>query len=492
MHKLENRQTGGTPAAPAAHPQTPSRRKIILATCCLSLLVVSMDVTIVNVALPAIRSDLNASTSELQWVLDAYTLVVATFLMFGGSLADRYGRRRIFQTGMALFTLSSLLCSLAPSVNWLILFRIMQALGGCMLNPVAMSIIAHTFTDPKERAKAIGVWGAVMGLAMAVGPLIGGILTQAIGWGAIFWVNIPIGIAAIVLSACYIPESKAEHTRRADPVGQILILLALASLTYGVIEGPQMGWESKPIIGLFLLAMFAVAALVHYEGRRAEPLIDLRFFRSAPFSSATILAICTFAGFGSYLFLNTLYLQEVRGLSALQAGLFTLPMALGIVVCAPLSGRLINRGGARLPILIAGIVTVASALLMTGLTAVTPLPVLLSAYLLFGIGFGLVNTPITNSAVSGMPRAQAGLAAGVASTSRQIGAALGVAVAGALANAQAAAGTDFPAATHPVWWMQVCLGLVTVILAFASTNRWARRSAEKVSHLLQEPMVQRA
>ena len=451
-----------------------------------------MDVTIVNVALPSIRVDLKASIAGLQWVIDAYTLVVASFLMLGGSLADRFGRRRVFQTGMAVFTLSSLLCSLAPSVQWLIAFRAMQAFGGCMLNPVAMSIIAHTFTEPKERAKAIGVWGAVMGIAMALGPLAGGVLTQDIGWRSIFWVNLPFGVAAIVLAACYIQESKAVLARRADPVGQLLVLLALSSITYGVIEGPQAGWHSPTIVSLFALTVVALAALLYYEARRHEPLLDLRFFRSVPFSCATLLAVCTFATFAGFLFLNSLYLQEVRGLSALETGIYTLPMALGMVICSPLSGRLLNARGARIPILICSVTTVASALLMTRLSTVTPLSTLLLAYLLFGIGFGMVNTPITNSAVSGMPRAQAGLAAAVASTSRQVGAALGVAVAGAVAGGQAAAGTRFSVATHPVWWMVAGAGLLMALLGFVSTSQWARRSVENVAHLLEEPAAQDA
>jgi predicted MFS family arabinose efflux permease len=267
----------------------------------------------------------------------------------------------------------------------------------------------------------------------------------------------------------------------------LLVLLSLASLTYGVIEGPMAGWHSPTIIGLFLFSLAGVATLLHYEGRRHEPLLDLRFFHSVPFSCATVLALCAFATFAGYLFLNSLYLQEVRGFSSLQTGIYTLPMALGMVICSPISGRLLNAGGARLPITICGVTTVASALIMTRLSADTPLAILLFAYLLFGIGFGMVNTPITNTAVSGMPRAQAGLAAAVASTSRQVGAALGVAISGAVAGAQAAAGAKFSTATHPVWWMVVGAGVLTLLLGFASTSRWARRTAENVAHLLEEP-----
>ena len=214
------------------------RRMLVLATCCLSLLIVGLDSTIVNVALPSIQRELHAPVSGLQWTIDAYTLVLASFLMLSGSTADRLGRKRTFQVGLAAFTLGSLLCSLAPGLGWLVAFRMLQAIGGSMLNPVAMSIITNTFIDPSERARAIGIWGGVVGISMALGPLVGGLLVETVGWRGIFWVNIPIGIAAIVLTALFVPESKAPHPRKADPVGQVLVIVFLASLIYAIIEGP--------------------------------------------------------------------------------------------------------------------------------------------------------------------------------------------------------------------------------------------------------------
>jgi len=236
------------------------RRYLTLATCCLSLFIISLDVTIVNIALPAIRTDLHASVSGLQWTIDAYTLVLASLLVLAGSTADRVGRRRIFQIGLALFTLGSLLCSVAPSLGWLITFRAMQAIGGSMLNPVAMSIITNTFTEPRERARAIGVWGAVVGVSMALGPLVGGVLVDSLGWRSIFWVNVPVGLAAIALSAKFVPESKAPHPRRLDPIGQVLVFLLLASVTYGIIEGPEAGWHSGEIVGCFVLGALSLIA----------------------------------------------------------------------------------------------------------------------------------------------------------------------------------------------------------------------------------------
>jgi EmrB/QacA subfamily drug resistance transporter len=455
------------------------RRLLVLAICCMSLLIVGLDNTIVNVALPSIRLELNATVSGLQWTVDAYTLVLASLLMLSGSTGDRIGRRRTFQAGLVLFTLGSLLCSLAPSVGWLVVFRMLQAVGGSMLNPVAMSIITNTFSDPKERARAIGVWGGVIGISMSLGPIVGGALVQSVGWRSIFWINIPIGVLALVLTALFVPESRAPLPRRLDPVGQLLVIVALATLTYGIIEGPNAGWGSSRIIGLFAVFVITLAALLWYEPRRTDPLIDLRFFRSPPFSGATVIAICSFAGLAGFLFLNTLYLQDVRGLTPLTAGLCTVPMAAMTLIFAPLSGRIVAERGPRLPLLIAGIAMVASAVLLSGLANDTPYALLVVAYLLFGLGFGMVNAPITNTAVSGMPRAQAGVAAGVASTSRQIGQTLGVAVVGisATSGVHGSLQSGFAAASHVGWWIIVGCGIAVFLVGLLTTGRWAQDTA---------------
>jgi EmrB/QacA subfamily drug resistance transporter len=229
---------------------TRQRRLLVLLICCMSLLIVGLDTTIVNVALPAIQQDLHASVSGLQWTIDAYTLVLASLLMLSGSTGDRLGRRRTFQTGLIVFTIGSLLCSLAPGLGWLVAFRMMQAVGGSMLNPVAMAIITNVFTEPKERAQAIGVWGGVIGISLALGPIVGGALVDSIGWRSIFWINVPVGVTALILTILFVPESRAEHARRIDPVGQVLILIFLFTLTYAIIEGPDRGWESNLIMAL--------------------------------------------------------------------------------------------------------------------------------------------------------------------------------------------------------------------------------------------------
>src|SRR5215510_3931346 len=231
------------------------RRHVILITCCLALVLTALDATIVNIALPAIRSDLHASVAELQWSIDGYTVVVASFLLLAGSVADRFGRRRTFQVGLAVFSVGSLLCSVAPSAGALVVFRMLQALGGAMLNPVAMSIIVNTFVDPKQRARAIGVWGAAFGMAMAAGPLLGGLLVESVGWRSIFWVNIPFGMLALFLTARFVRESRADQPRRFDLVAQALVIVALFALTSTVIDGRQAGWTSWRIAAGFATAV---------------------------------------------------------------------------------------------------------------------------------------------------------------------------------------------------------------------------------------------
>ena len=459
------------------------RRLLILAVCCSSLFIAGIDATIVNVALPSIQRDLQAPVSGLQWIVDAYTVVIASLLILSGSVADRFGRRRVFQTGLAAFTVGSLLCSLAPGLGWLVAFRMLQAVGGSMMNPVAVSIITNTFTDPRERARAIGIWGAVFGLSIAAGPVLGGLLVTSAGWRGIFWVNVPIGVAAIVLTALFVPESRAGRARRLDPVGEVLVIALLAGLTYAIIEAPRAGWLSPQILALFGVAAAALAGLVAYEPRRAEPLLDLRFFGSAPFTGATLIAVSAFASLGGFLFLNTLYLQEVRGLTALHAGLFTLPLALMTLIFAPLSGRMIGHRGPRLPLVVAGAGMTAGALLLTGLRPGTPVGLLLAGYVILGIGFGMVNAPITTTAVAGMPLAQAGVAAGIASTSRQVGTSLGVAVTGSVlaSGLHGSLAAGFTQASQPAWWIVTGCGAAVLVLGLVTTGRWAIATAARTA-----------
>ena len=291
-----NRNTVTSPKRSGTSPPQ-VRPYLVLTICCASLLLIGMDVTIINVALPAIQLDLHASLAGLQWVIDAYTLTLASLLIFSGSMADRYGRRRVFLIGLTVFCVGSLLCSLAHSIGGLIAYRVVQGLGATMLNPVALSIIVHVFPDPKERVRAIGIWGAMMGIALAVGPVLGGALTQTIGWRSIFWINLPICVVAVALTARFMPESKAKRSRAFDPAGQVLALGFLLTLTYAIIESPQNGWTSASSLVLFAVAALCMILFLVFEPRCREPLINPRFFRSVPFTGAFVLAVICYASY---------------------------------------------------------------------------------------------------------------------------------------------------------------------------------------------------
>ena len=463
-----------------------NHRIAVLLISCMSLFIVGLDVTAVNVALPTIERDLHAGISGLQWTVGAYTVVMASLLMFSGSTADRLGRKRTFVTGLTVFSVASLLCSLAPSVELLVAFRVLQAVGGSMMNPVAMSIITNTFTDARERAQAVGIWGAVFGISLALGPIVGGTLVSSLGWRSIFLINLPVGLAAIMLTLRFVPESRAPRPRRFDPVGQGLVIVLLSTLTYGIIEAPSRGWSAPDIVAALSAAAAALLALLLYEPRRGQPLIDLRFFRSTPFASSIVISVAAFAAFGGFLFLNTLYLQEDRGLSPLHAGLAILPTAVMTMLMSPLSGRLVGRRGPRLPLAIAGAALVIASAMLTGIDTGTPFAYLVAAYAIFGLGFGLVNAPITNAAVSGMPRAQAGVASAIATTSRQVGQTLGVAVVGAIVTSRVgeSAHADLASASHPGWWTLTACGAVVLVLGFTATSGRAAASARRTAAAL--------
>jgi EmrB/QacA subfamily drug resistance transporter len=456
-----------------AHPT------LILAICCMSVLLVGLDITIVNVALPRIGHDLHTTTSGLQWTVDAYTLVISTLLILSGSMADRFGRRRVFQMGLTLFALGSLACSLAPTLGLLVLFRALQAIGGSMLNPVAISIIRNTFEDPRKRARALGAWGATVGISLALGPVAGGALVTSVGWRSIFWVNVPIALVALGLTALFVPESRAGTARRFDPGGQLLVIVLLASLTYSIIEGHSLGWLSPTELALAAVVVLSLFFLLRVESRRTDPLLDLHFFRSRPFSGANLIALAAFAAMGGFLFLNTLYLQVARHLSPLEAGVRVLPIAAMSLIFAPISGWLVGRTGSRAPLVLAGVALTGGAAMLTGVTTSTSVVWLTAAYVIFGIGFGLVNTPISATAVGGMPPAQAGVAAAIASCARQVGSTLGVAIVGALVASSAVHGIP-NGLDDDGWWFVVGCGALVFAVGLASTTRTARAGAAAV------------
>jgi EmrB/QacA subfamily drug resistance transporter len=480
------------------------RRIAILAVCGMSLFIVSLDNTIVNVALPSIQQSLHTQVSGLQWVIDAYVLVLASLLMLFGSMGDRIGHLKVFNIGLVIFVIGSLACSLAPSLPALVAFRMLQGIGGSMLNPNSLSLITSVFTDARQRAMAYGVWGGIFGVSAAAGPILGGGLVDSIGWRSIFWVNVPIGIAAFVLSRWLVPESRSEHPRPIDVPGQLLVIGTLATTTYAIIEGPTAGWTSPRILGLAAVAIALLVSFVATELRVPHPLVDLGFFRSPPFTGAVSIATLAFFVLAGFLFLNTLYLQEVRGDSAFEAGLATLPATAVVAFTAPLAGRLVGRSGIRMPLTGAGLLMLAGTLVLAMSTRTTGYGVLAVGYVLLGLGFGLVNPPITNAAITGMPLSRSGTAAAIASTSRQTGGVLGVAITGSLAAQRFAhlapgsrrGGLSLPAgsgvglrdafalSTHPGWFVMAGASLAISVVALLTTGpKGLQRAAEIRSEL---------
>ncbi len=402
-----------------------------------------------NVALPAIHAGLPSTIADVQWAVDGYNVVMASILLLAGSLADRFGRKRMFQTGIAMFGIASLACCIAPTIHALIFFRIVQALGGSLLTPSGMGIIANTFTDPKERAKAIGVWGTMTGLSMSAGPLLGGLLTQTLGWRWIFAINIPFVIAALVLSVLVFSESRAPHARRFDPAGQVLAVVALGAFVWALIDGRQTHWSAGAIVAA-VVAVVALALFVPYELRRREPLIELQFFRKLPFAVASANAVIAFIAFNSFLFVATFYLQGTRGFSPLDAGLFLVPASIVMMICSPIAARMAATGRAGLSFTLSGAAFVVGSVLLFGISTDTNIVQILIGFALFGIALGLSNAVITTAAVSGMPREQTGVAIATVSAFRVVGSSLGIAVAGT------------PALFS--WWLPIGCGLGVLLL----------------------------
>jgi EmrB/QacA subfamily drug resistance transporter len=469
------------PEGPAGRRQ----RLVVLLICSSSLFITYLDSTILNVALPTLQKDLHASIAGLQWVSDAYLLVVASLLMLTGSAADRLGRKRLFLIGLAGFSLGSLLCSLAPNTGSLIALRMLQGLGGSMLTPVSLSIVRNTFHDPGERSQALGIWSGIFGVAAACGPVVGGVLVSSVGWRSIFWVNVPIGVAMIAATLRYVPESRAPRARRVDVPGQVLMIAFLGSLTYAVIQGPVSGWTAAPILALLAVAAVSVAAFVAVERRSPEPLLELRFFRSHPFTGASVIAVLAFVVLGGFLFVITLYLQQVRGDSPLRAGLSLLPAMIVMAVAAPVSGQFSAHHGPRVPLVLSGVLVAAGMAMLLGLGPGTSYALIAGALAVIGAGLGLVNPPITNAGVSGMPPAQAGVASAVISASRQVGSVLGVAVLGDLVTTGVTAGMArgqtlalaLSAATHAAFAVAIGCGVVIAVAGYLTTTARARASA---------------
>jgi EmrB/QacA subfamily drug resistance transporter len=473
----------GTPArttlaVPTAGPRARPRRAVVLGVCCMSLFLTGLDNTAVNVGLPVIGAELHAPVAGLQWVVAAYTVVLASLLLLGGALADRFGRKAVFQVGLALFTLGSWLCSLAPSLPWLVAFRVLQAAGASMLNPAALGIVTNTFTRPAERAKAVGVWDGVFGLSMALGPVIGGVLAGTAGWRGIFWANVPLGLVAIALTGMFVPDSRARKARRADPPGQALVIVILGGVALAIIESPGLGWASPLVITAAVVSVAALVLLLAVELRRPEPVVDIRLFRNARFAALSMSAVLVTALLAGWLFLTTLYLQDVRGESAVRAGLTILPMPVAMAACAALAGRVLARRGPRVTLAVAGCALAASCAALSRLTYSTSPEFLLVTYGMFGAGFGLASASVTNGIMSAVPKSRASVASGINSASRQLGASLGVAVAGSVlaSSLRGSVHAGFLHAAPASWLVLAGCGVAVLRLSVRTAARRRRPS----------------
>ncbi|WP_375489971.1 MFS transporter [uncultured Jatrophihabitans sp.] len=390
-----------------------------------------LDVTIVNVALPDIQTALHSSFSDLQWVVDAYALTLAALLLTTGSLADLFGRRRLFVVGLVVFTLASLLCGVATNTLFLQLSRALQGIGGAIMFSVSLALLADAFRG-KDRGTAFGIWGAITGLAVAIGPLLGGALTSGLSWRWIFFVNLPIGVLAVVITIARVAESKAPHARRPDWLGFVVFTVALASLIYGLIESSERSFHDARVIGCLVAAGVLLAAFLLIEGRGKSPMFDLSLFRKPTFTGGAIAAFGLSASIFALLLYLTLYVQDVLGFSPFGTGLRLLVLSGGIFVVAAIAGRLTSRVPIRFLVGPGLLIVGVGLLLMRGLDASSLWTHLIPGLIVSGVGVGLVNPPLASTAIGVVKPQNAGMASGINSTFRQVGIATGIALLGTL------------------------------------------------------------
>jgi EmrB/QacA subfamily drug resistance transporter len=411
------------------------RRSWTLLTVALATFMTYLDNNIVNVAIPAIQRDLHLSTARLEWVVSGYILVFAALLLVGGRLADAYGRRRLFLIGLSVFTVASLMAGLSGNADLLIAARALQGLGAALVTPTTLAIISASYSNPRERATAVGIWSAIGALALAVGPLLGGLLSQNASWQWIFYINVPVGAATLALAMWAIPESKAEQAHRLDLPGLALSTISIATLTWALIEGGSRGWISSSILAAFAVAALSAVGFLLVEHRSDDPMVDIALFRNRVFSGGIVaLMLWAFGLFGIYFF-TSLYLQNVLGFSPTKAGLAFVPMAAFMVAGAIASEQLGHRLGEH------RLVGPAMALMGIGIASVALLGAhtqfidLMPSFAMIGIGGGL-TTPLTASVLSVMPEQQAGIASGLFNASRELAGLLGITIIGALLTAR--------------------------------------------------------
>ncbi|MEV6756865.1 MFS transporter [Streptomyces sp. NPDC051214] len=445
---------------------------MLLTVTCLGQFMVLLDNTIVGAALPDMQHRLHTQLTGLQWIVDAYVLLVAMLLLSGGIFADRFGRKRVYLSGVVVFTVASVLCSLAPSVGWLVAGRVLQGIGAAALSPASLALLASAYPQPQERVKAIGLWAGFSGIGLAAGPVAGGVLTEAFGWPAIFLVNLPIGAILLLLGLRHLGESRNPSAPAIDVPGTVLSILAVGALTYGLIEGGARGWTAPVILGSFAAAVILLAAFVALEARRTAPMLPLRLFRQRLFTvSNTAMVVAGFALMGSSFFFSQFFVY-VQGSSIMRAGLQTLPLSLAMVIVSPYAGRLAARYGFRV-VVTTGLALAGGGLLALGTVhADTGYGSVWWRLGVIGIGFALTLSPLTGAAIQAVSAHEGGLASGIISTTRQIGAVLGVAVLGAIVRTRQTGGASFETGLNSAFLAAGAITLATAVF----TGLWLTRS----------------
>ena len=409
-----------------------ARRWLILGVLSLCVVVIGVDNTILNVALPSIVRSLDASGSELQWMVDAYTIVFACLLLTAGSLGDRYGRRRMLMFGLAWFGIFSALASTASSPGMLIGARALMGVGGAFIFPTTLSILTNTFRDPAERARAIGVWAGVAGIGIAIGPVVGGVLVEHLGWASVFFVNVPVCALTFVLARWLVPNTSAPEESPLDPVGAVLSIAGLVAFLFAIIEAPNHGWTAPDVVGGLAIGLVFLGLFAAWEAHTPRPMLDVRFFRNPRFSAASATITLTYFALFASTFLLTQYFQFVLGYSPVESGLMLTPVALGLIVGSPLAPRFVHRFGTKRVVVFGLLVMAAAMACYASDTIMSSFALGFGIRLLYGLGMGLTAAPVTESIMGSLPLGRAGVGSAVNDTTRQTGGALGVAVLGSI------------------------------------------------------------
>jgi EmrB/QacA subfamily drug resistance transporter len=438
MNSGEPVGTGAVPGMEVKQGGLGSREQAVaLATLCAVLFLTFLDNTIVSVGLANVQSNLHAGVASLQWVVNGYALTFAAFMLAGGTLGDLLGRKKIMLAGVAIFCAGSVVAALASNVDWLIAGRVVMGLGAAASEPGTLSIIRHVYPDKSTRADALGIWAAVSGLALALGPVIGGVLVGISDWRAIFWFNLAVGAVAFAMALAFVPETSDRGGRRIDVAGIVLGALSLASASFAVIQGEQSGYRTWWIIGLFALSALAAVIFVIVERKVHDPTLDLSLFRRPPFAGSNFVAFAAYFGTFSIFFFTALYVQEVGNASAYETALDFIPMAVALIVASALTGPWVARIGPRIPMTV-GCVLAGVGILLTNhvLGPHTDFATLGWVLPIAGVGFGMALVPVTSTPLTVAPPERSGMAASATNTSREMGAVFGVAILGAIVNAK--------------------------------------------------------